>query len=826
VTAEDKNMASRASSNGSPVEVPIVRLQEWAHHPTQGANNEQSCRELLEALPAAIYTTDAAGRITFYNQAAVELAGHRPKLGADQWCISWRLSWPDGTPMTHDECPMAIALKKDRAVRGAEIIVERPDGTRVPILPYPTPLHDASGRLIGGVNMLVDISDRKKAEQAMRRLNAVLEQDVEERTQELEQTSARLQERERDFRMLVQSVTDYAIFMLDPNGIVTNWNAGAERIKGYRSGEIIGRHFSCFYTEEDRAAGLPRRALATAARDGRFEMEGWRVRKGGERFWANVVIDPIRDDTGRLVGFAKVTRDITERRKAEEALAESAALARGIIDTALDAFVQIDETGTVLEWNSQAEAVFGWSRRDAVGKSLATLILPPSERSHHRKGLERFLRNAEARMLGRRVQMQALRRDGKKITVELSITALRRGERYLFNGFIRDLTEKLAAEEQLHHALKMETIGQLTGGVAHDFNNLLTAIIGNLEVLTAKLPERGSAARYLEVALRAAWRGSGLTEQLLAFSRRQEIRPEIVCVERLLGSITALCQRAVGEGIEIFVLPQPNLWTCRIDPGQFEAALLNLAANARDAMDGSGRLTIAASNVVIGPRDDAELAAGQYVAVSVSDTGCGMSKDVLARAFEPFYTTKEVGKGTGLGLSQVCGFAKQSGGTARIESKKGKGTTVRLYLPKVEGEIRAERSLGDLSLAPGGAASVLIVEDNRDVRDRVTEVLSHLGYRVSAATNTREALAALERDGSVQLMLSDIVLPGGVSGIELARAAQKLRPDLKVLLTSGYVAEQTKADLMRSKFPLISKPYRPAELAAKLEEILTKQISL
>jgi PAS domain S-box-containing protein len=815
-------MASLASSIGSPSEALILRL----HEPEPGHTNEQSrdhfYRELLDALPAAIYTTDAAGRITFYNQAAVELAGRRPELGRDQWCVSWRLFWPDGRPMAHDECPMAIALKEDRAIRGREIIAERLDGTRVPILPYPTPLHDASGTLVGAVNMLVDISDRKRAEQALRRLNVVLEQHVENRTQELQETSTKLHESERDFRMLVQSVIDYAIFMLDPDGIVTNWNPGAERIKGYRADEIIGRHFSCFYTAEDRAAGLPQRVLMTAAREGKYEAEGWRVRKDGERFWASVIVDPIRDETGSLVGFAKVTRDITERREAEQAIADSAELARGIIDTALDAFVQIDDTGTVLEWNPQAEAIFGWSRQEAVGKTLARLILPTSERARHHKGLERFLRTGAARILDRRVQMQALRRDGKEITVELSITSLRRGERYLFNGFVRDLTEKLAAEEQLHHALKMETIGQLTGGVAHDFNNLLTAIIGNLEVLTTKLPERGSAARYLESALRAAWRGSGLTEQLLAFSRRQEIRPEIVNVDRLLRNIVVLCQKAVGEGVEISVRSQENLWTCRIDPGQFEAALLNLAANARDAMNGSGRLRVTADNILIGGGDDVELAAGEYIVVSVSDTGCGMSKDVLARAFEPFYTTKEVGKGTGLGLSQVYGFARQCGGIARIESKRGRGTTVRLYLPRAEGETRKERSLNDLSRAPGGNATVLVVEDHGDVREMVTEVLSHLGYSVLTAATGPEALATLQRENSVQLLLSDMVLPAGVSGLELARAARTLKPDLKILLTSGYVAEQTKADLKQSEFAFLSKPYRPAELAAKLENVLTR----
>jgi signal transduction histidine kinase len=316
--------------------------------------------------------------------------------------------------------------------------------------------------------------------------------------------------------------------------------------------------------------------------------------------------------------------------------------------------------------------------------------LPPSERVRHREGLERFLRTGQARILARRLQLDALRRDGKEITVELSVTALRRGERYVFNGFIRDLTEKLAAEAQLHHAQKMEAIGQLTGGVAHDFNNLLTAIVGNLEVLASRAPQRWSARRYVEAALRAAWRGSGLTEQLLAFSRRREVHPEVVSIGRLLRTATLLCQKTVGEGVEVVARVAEDLWAARIDPGQFEAALLNLSANARDAMDGRGRLTTTAENVANGAHEDISLAAGPYVVVSATDPGCGMSKEVLAHAFEPFYTTKEIGKGTGLGLSRLYGFATHSGGIARIASRKGRGTTVRLYLPRAEGESRSE----------------------------------------------------------------------------------------------------------------------------------------
>jgi PAS domain S-box-containing protein len=284
---------------------------------------EQYYLDILEALPVAIYTADAAGKITYYNQAAADFAGRRPKLGSDDWCVSWRLFWPDGTPMPHAECPMAVTLREGRPIRGQEAVAERPDGTRVPFMPYPTPLFDAAGRLVGAVNLLMDITDQKRAQAEARTTRALLEARVDHRTQALADTTDRLKENEETFRLLVQSVTDYAIFMLDPDGHVANWNPGAERIKGYTRTEIVGKHFSCFYTEEARLAGIPEQALATARREGRFEQESWRVRKNGTRFWANVVIDAIHDERGELIGFAKVTRDLTERRMVEEKLRQS-----------------------------------------------------------------------------------------------------------------------------------------------------------------------------------------------------------------------------------------------------------------------------------------------------------------------------------------------------------------------------------------------------------------------------------------------------------------------------------------------------------------------
>jgi PAS domain S-box-containing protein len=777
------------------------------------------CHELLASLPVAIYTTDAAGRVTFFNEAAADLAGKQPVLGVDRWCVAWPLYWPDGSPMAHDESPMAIALREGRPVRGREAVVERPDGERVAVLPHPTPVFDAAGRLAGAVNMLVDITDRKQGEHALRWRNRMLERHAEDTAQQLEATAAKLQASERDFRLLVDSVTDYAIFMLDPDGYVTSWNAGAERIKGYRANDVIGRHFSTFYPPAEIAAGAPQRALATAAREGRFAVEAKRLRKDGSEFWASVVMDPIRDESGALIGFAKVTRDISEQRRTEQEAAENAALTRGIIETALDAFVQIDQTGLVLEWNAEAADIFGWTREEAVGKPLWEMVLPAAIRARGRHWLDRFLRSGEAGVRGRRLQVRARRRGGAEITVEVSVTALPRGDGWLVNGFVRDLTEKLEADARLRHAEKMEAIGELTGGVAHDFNNLLTAIIGNLEVLAANLGEGGAAGRSVEGALRAAWRGSGLIEQLLAFSRREDGQPEIVDIAALLREVIALCEKTLGEGMEIDVRIAPGLWPSRIDPGQFEAALLNLVANARDAMQRSGRISMIAENKTVPLRQDPELAAGDYVVVAVADTGCGMSREALARACEPFFTTKESGKGTGLGLSQAYGFARQSGGALRIESRPGDGTTVRLYLPRAAGPAREESVPSRLAAAPGGNATVLIVEDDADLREMIGEVLSHLGYRTLGAGSGPEALAILRQEPEIDLLLSDNLMPAGITGVELARTARKLQPGIKVLLSSGYAGDA--GALQVGEFSFISKPYRPADLAAKIDEVLT-----
>ena len=645
--------------------------------------------DLLDALPAAIYTTDAAGRITSFNQAAVEFSGRTPEIGSDQWCVTWRLYWPDGRPMGHGECPMAIALKEDRPIRGGEAIAERPDGTRVPFMAYPTPLHDASGRLVGAVNMLVDLTAAKEVEEARGRLNEMLEQHVEERTRQLTEAITRLRESERRFRLFVDGVTDYAIYMLDTDGVITNWNAGAERIKGYRVDEIIGQHFSVFYTPKDREDGLPQRALMTAARDGRLEAEGWRIRKDGTRFWANVVIDAVRDDTGVLIGFAKITRDMTERR---------------------------------------------------------------------------------------------------------------------------------AVDEQLRQSQKMEAVGQLTNGVAHDFNNLLATIIPNLELAQSNIKDE-CVLKYLENAIRAAERGAQLTNQLLAFSRRHEVLTEPVDVNQVVSEACEMLPRTIGPTIEIETSLTANAWWALTEPGQLELAILNLAINARDAMSAGGKLTIATRNIVRGyglsfpPLDP-----GDYVMISVSDTGVGMTEDVRRRAFEPFFTTKEVHKGTGLGLSMIYGFAQQSGGTVTIDSEIGNGTTVQIYLPRApQRGSDVEKADEDSRLDAGPPSRILVVDDNSAVRTITAIMLRTFGHDAIEAAGGQDALDLLGRDRQFDLLIVDLAMPN-MHGDEFATRARDIIPDVSILFVTGYAEPGWVRQ--RPEGEILKKPFRRVQLAGKLRQIL------
>lgn len=805
-----------------------VDVTEQKRNDEAARQRDRLSRDVLQALPVAIYMTDAAGRITFINDAAVRFAGRQPMPG-EEWCVSWKLFHADGRPMPHAECPMAMALRQRRPIHGEEAIAERPDGRRIMFAAYPTPLFDEAGTLVGAVNLLVDITEHRKIEQALQDLNDTLEQRVAHRTSAVEKVFMKLHRSESHFDLLVKNVTDYAVYMLDPDGNITSWNAGAERIKGYAADEIMGRNFSCFYTPEDCANGLPQAALATALRHGNFGAEGWRVRKDGNRFWASVVIHPIMDK-GQLTGFAKITRDITERREHELALIESEQLARGVIDTALDGFTQLDDTGRIMEWNPRAESLFGWNRLAVLGRNFVELVIAAKDR-------ERFLQCLPAvadDTLQQRSDepFEAVRQDGGTFTVEFRISALRLSIGDCFNIFIRDLSEKILVESQLRQAQKMDAVGQLTAGIAHDFNNLLQGIVGSLELVELRVGQDDDKriARFINGALASANRAAALTHRMLAFSRRQPLDPRRVQANPLVTSMEDFLRRTVGEHIRIELDLAADLWVTLCDPNQLENALLNLAINARDAMPRGGLLTVRTHNLEVG-----ELRAktwqvgdsGQYVCIEVTDTGTGMAADVADRAFDPFFTTKPTGKGTGLGLSMVYGFARQSNGHCELDSHAGEGTRITLYLPRTTSQDSTHAPSAPAAVHPeGNGEIVLVVEDEAVVRTVVIEVLHQLGYRALEAIDAETALQIIDSPQPIDLLVSDIGLPG-MNGRAMAGAARQRRPELKVLLMTGYAAEAAAAGgFLEPGMQLITKPFTVEMLARRIGDMFESGVEV
>ncbi len=616
-------------------------------------------------------------------------ARETPRLRSEDWQAA---IFVDDAPKLRS----AIGAAGDNGLYYVEFRVTHPDGSVHWIAGKGEITKDQNYAAQRVAGVYYEISERKALEARLLSLNESLESRVIDRARQLASTSAQLEETERRFQLLIDAVTEYAVFMLDPTGMIISWNTGAERIKGYSAAEIIGEHFSRFYTEDARKEGLPQAALKAAEQTGKYEAEGRRCRKDGTTFMASVVINAIRDASGRLIGFAKITRDITEKK---------------------------------------------------------------------------------------------------------------------------------ATEEQLRQAQKMEAVGHLTGGVAHDFNNLLTIIMGNLAHLERILPAAPPTQRIVAAALRGASRAAMLTHRLLAFSRRQPLVPEALSVNKLVAGMSDLMRRTIGEAVQVETVLAGGLWPTLADSNQLENALINLAINARDAMPDGGRLTIETANTHL---DDAyarmhdEVQPGQYVGIFVSDSGTGMPAEVVDRVFEPFFTTKEIGQGTGLGLSQVYGFIKQSGGHIKVYSEIGEGTTVKLYLPRYRG---VEDALGERVEIPdvprGRSELVLVVEDDPDVRDYTVELVGELGYTVLSAGDGASALRLLDSHPEISLLFTDVGLPGGMNGRQLAEHALRRKPRLKVLYTSGYARNAiVHHGRLDPGVEVVFKPFTYSDVGAKIRQIL------
>jgi PAS domain S-box-containing protein len=620
---------------------------------------------------------------------------------------------------------------------------------------------------------------------------------------------------EQRFQLLIDSVTDYAIYMLDPEGYVASWNAGARRFKGYEAAEIIGEHFSRFFGPEDRAAGLPQHALRTAAAEGRFEAEGWRYRKDGSRFWANAVLDPIRDESGHLVGFAKITRDITERKEAESRLFESEQRFRMLVQGVTDyAIYMLDTEGRVTNWNAGAEAIKGYSAAEIIGQHFSRFY-PEEDRRAGEPA--RALRIALGEGKYEREAVR-IRKDGSRFWAHVVIDPIfdDTGRHVGFAKITRDVTERRRAQEELEEARtalvqsqKLQALGELTGGIAHDFNNLMTVIRGSADLLRRGDLSEARRRQYLDAIVDTADRAATLTSHLLAFGRRQALKPEVIDLNTRLDAFAEMMSRTLGSHIEVKLDLASALWPVEVDSTQLETALLNAAINARDAMPGGGRLTIATKNA---PEED-----GDLVCVSLTDSGAGMIPDVLERAFEPFFTTKAVGKGTGLGLSQIHGFAAQAGGRAEIVSPPGEGVTVRMLLPRASAASRPT-ARGDSVLASGGGRTLLLVEDNDQVRAFAEALLTDLDYKVISADSAEQALDLLETK-RVDILFSDVVMPGR-SGIELAQIVRARLPHLPILLASGYSADVVRGE--GSAFDILAKPYGAESVALALSRVVER----
>ncbi len=625
------------------------------------------------------------------------------------------------------------------------------------------------------------------------------------------------------FRLLVEAISDYAIFMLDPTGIVISWNPGAERFKGYSASEIIGQHFSRFYSEEDRETGLPARALATAIRDGKFAAEGWRIRKDGTRFWAYVVIDPIRSSSGELIGFAEITRDLSEHKAAEEKLRLSEEQFRLLVQSVTDyAIYMLDRDGRVTNWNVGAERIKGYQRHEIVGEHFSKFYTDEARAANEpQKALDTARREGRFEKESWRV-----RKDGTRFWAHVVIDAIHNddGDVIGYAKITRDITERKEAQEKLEKARemtvqsqKMEAIGQLTGGIAHDFNNLLTAVLGSLELLRKRLPDDPKSIALLENAAQGAQRGTTLTKRMLAFARNQELEQEIIDIPQLVRGMTDLLQRSVGAPIRIETHFPLVLKPVLADANQLEMALLNLTVNARDAMPDGGEIVVAARQENVVTSSGSKLKPGTYICISVTDSGEGMDAQTMRKAVEPFFTTKGLGKGTGLGLSMVHGFAEQSGGCFILHSRKGKGTTAEIWLP-IANSSTGTLSPGHPQPAPAPLVprlTILAVDDDALVLMNTVAMLEDLGHTTFEAYSAKEALEILRREDSIDLVITDQAMPK-MSGTQFAQAIKSEWPDMPVLLATGY-ADRVPGD--EFGLPKLAKPFLQRDLAEALVRI-------
>jgi PAS domain S-box-containing protein len=916
-----------ADAQGSVLGVVIVFRDCTAQRQAEKALREQAALQeqlakVAAASPGAIcsYQQWPDGRSCFpYASPAIEkIFGISPKdLKRDGSQVFNGMHRDDVETVRKTVADSATNLTPYRG----EFRVAGPDGTFRWISSHSMPQRQADGSTLWH-GVLEDITDKKLQEQ-------------------------KLQVSEDHFRMLVTGVKDYAIYMLDANGNIATWNLGAERIKGWRAEEVLGQNFSLFYGKDDVADGKPQRELRIARLEGRFEEEGWRFRKDGSRFWASVVITPLRDDSGHEYGFAKITRDMSERRRIEQAIKEDEARLAGVIGSAMDAIITTDEQQQITLFNPAAENMFGYRSSDVIGRPLDQLI-PQRFREAHAAHIRKFGEtHVTRRKMSQMTPIYGLRGNGEEFPIEASISHVEVGGQKLFTVILRDITERIKAEEDsreqssilnlstflvrdmesrillwtrgaellygypsqeaighVSHTLlqtifpaplerieeilnrdgawegelihrrrdgshvsvaskwvlhlnaqgqpikiiemnqdittlkktqamqlasqKLESVGALSGGIAHDFNNILLAINGNAKLAISDLPADHPAQESLNEIAKAGARAADLVRRILTFTRPGEQKREVQRMQPVVEEAIKLVRATLPANIEIRTQFPAGLPPVSVDATQIHQVIVNLATNGAHAIgDRQGIVELRLDTSVVGPNDIERvpgLVPGRYVKLYVGDNGCGMDSATIARIYDPFFTTKPVGQGTGLGLSVVHGIISSHDGAVTVYSEVGKGTAFHLYFP-VASQPETQGTPEPKQVERNRNEHVIYVDDEEALVFFATRMLTRLGYRVTGYTDAVEALQEIRaHPEGVDAVVTDLSMPR-MSGLDLAREALAIRPDLTVVITSGYMRpeDQTKAEKLGVR-DVILKPTTANQLATKLDKLMQERV--